>query len=86
MFDLGFFELLVILAIAFIVLKPQDFLRIAHKIGSLLKTLRDLQKSVKKTYQPMLDEMELKDVTKNAQEKAAKKQPLTHMDSHDKKR
>ena len=83
MFDIGFFELIVVLLVAFVVLTPSDFARILHKIGKLMRFFKNTQKDLKKSYKPLMDEMELKDVTKDAQRKAAKKEPLTHMPGHD---
>lgn len=83
MFDVGFFELLVILAVAFIALKPEDFVRLAHKMGTFFKTIKAFQSTIKDSYKPLLEELEVEEVAKKAQRKAAKKEPLTHMKTHD---
>ena len=69
----GFFELVAIGFIALLVLKPDDWPKIAYKIGKLFRYLKSYQKAVKKTYQPLLDDIELEEIAKKAKKKALKK-------------
>lgn len=83
MFDVGFFELILVLLVGFIFLKPEDFATIFYKVGLFIRKIKGFQRDIKKTYQPLLDDVELREVTKTAQKKAAKEEPLTHMSQHE---
>lgn len=69
---IGFFELVVIGFVALLILKPDDWPKIAYKIGKIFRHLKSYQKTVKKTYQPLLDDIELEEIAKQAKKKALK--------------
>jgi Sec-independent protein translocase protein TatA len=69
---IGFFELVVVGFIAFLVLRPEDWLNLAYKVGKLFRYLKSFKQTLKKTYQPLLEEIELEDIAKQAKKKALK--------------
>ena len=78
MFDVGFFELILVLLVAIFVLKPEDLAALLYRMGKLSRKLQTFKSNLQKEYSPLVDELELKDVSKQAKKKAAKKEPLTH--------
>jgi sec-independent protein translocase protein TatB len=81
MMNIGFFELMVVAVVAFLVLKPEDWPMIFYKIGKMIRAIKTFQKDLKSHYQPLLDDMDLEDLSLKAKKKAAKKEPLIQPDT-----
>jgi|GEM_PF-6633442 len=85
MFDVGFYELLVVALIALLVFGPKELATVMFKMGKFTKKVKDFQASFKADNQKIFDQLELEDFEETAKTKAAKKEPLTGLSDHDKK-
>lgn len=73
---IGFLELCLIFLVAFLVLKPEDWPRLAYGIGKVFKYLNALRHELRKSYQPIVDAIELEEFTKTAEKKAHQQEPI----------
>jgi Sec-independent protein translocase protein TatA len=73
---LGFLEICLIFLVALVVLKPEDWPRLAYGVGRVFKNLNVLRHELKKSYRPLIDAIELEDIVQTAQKKAHQKEPL----------
>jgi Sec-independent protein translocase protein TatA len=85
MFDVGFYELLVIALIALLVFGPKELATVMFKLGKLAKVVKDFQFDFKTKNQKIFDQLELEDYEANAKSRAAQKQPLIDTVDHGKK-
>ena len=76
MFDVGFYELLVVALIALFVFGPKELATVMFKMGKLTKKVKDFQHNFKAKNQKIFDQLELEEFETTAKSKAAKKQPL----------
>jgi len=76
MVSIGFFELVVVGGVALVVLKPEDWPALFRKLGTLMRMVKTFQTDLKKSYTPFIEEIKIQEFSKNAQEKAEKKEPL----------
>ncbi len=85
MFDVGFYELLVVALIALLVFGPKELATVMFKMGKFTKKVKNFQETFKADNQKIFDKLELEDFEETAKSKAAKKQPLTDLSNHGKK-
>lgn len=82
MFFIGFSEILVILAVALIVLKPKDWPTLFNKAGRLFKKIKIISAHFHRTFEHFLTEIELEELKKEAYLKSKSSSPSdpTHHD------
>lgn len=61
MFDIGFYEILLILIVAFFVLDAKDLPKLLYKIGKGIRHLRTQYSGIKTKGQEIFQEMEIED-------------------------
>ena len=85
MFDVGFYELLIVALVALLAFGPKELATVMFKLGKLTQKIKDFQQGFKTKNQKLFDQLELEDFETSAKKKAAKKQPLKDLSIHDKK-
>lgn len=80
MFDIGFYELVLIVVVALILWDSKDISRVLYNVGKLIKKIRRHTEGLRQHGHHMLQELELEEIKKTAFQNAKKRE--THTKNH----
>ena len=83
MLSVGFFECVVISLVALFWFKPEDWGTLLYKAGKFIRVLKQTQRKISSTYKPIVENLELEALKKDAQQKAHTQEPLRDIKPHD---
>lgn len=65
MFDLGWSELLLIMAVAVVVIGPQDIPKVMHALGRVMRRLQYVRFAISQQFEDILREGDIQDIRKS---------------------
>lgn len=77
MFDIGFYELVLVGVVALVVFGPTEVATIMYKLGKWAGKVKNIQQDFRASQKKVFDDLALEDYKTNAKNTAAKTQPLT---------